>query len=505
MQRGWHLNFDSAPFCNNGLHIGHVRNYVLGDVRARWLRSHGECCHYRSAMDAFGIPNEAGARKTGVPTDVFVRQNADTISAQMRALRLSYSNQHFLTCDPDYYRWTQWLFLELWHHNLIYSQTRSTAYCERCDIALSAGQAMNQRCWRCDEKVSNKTINAWYVRSSAFDAELRESIDNLSGWSERGRNLLKRASTTGRGRSPSTDLTNDWIVSRAAKWGTPIPAVACTNCGTMPVAAEQLPVRLPEHGGADRKRCSGCNRPMLRVAETLDCFFDDAWCFFGAARDWKPGAQNPFEAWASDPPTTVHFHAGFDTFVYLPLYRIIGRFLFHCKLTPNPEPIDVYQGHDVVTSGGRKMSKSLGNAPDLDQLLQEYGADAVRLGVLVNSNPHKPLEWSTEQIAQGLRFLSRYSQLVDIADTRCGDDACGVSLQSTPVSRLSASLNRFVKEYRIAAALDKLHAETAIIVSQAGTSSLPDEGRASELVFWWRLFLGREFSGSKRIFDDDER
>lgn len=96
-QNQWELNFDSAPFCNGSLHLGHVRNYVLGDVRARWLRRHGVDVTYLSAFDAFGLPNEEGAREAGIQPDIYVAQQAERISKQLRALGLSYSPFPFAT------------------------------------------------------------------------------------------------------------------------------------------------------------------------------------------------------------------------------------------------------------------------------------------------------------------------------------------------------------------------------------------------------------------------
>lgn len=125
----WILNYDAAPFCNSSLHLGHVRNYVLGDVRARWLRKKGLSCSYRTSFDAFGQPNEVGARNAGLRATDYVASSAEFIGAQMESLRLSYSAPIFSTCDPDYYRWTQWLFLRMWAEGIVYRQQRAVPYC----------------------------------------------------------------------------------------------------------------------------------------------------------------------------------------------------------------------------------------------------------------------------------------------------------------------------------------------------------------------------------------
>jgi leucyl-tRNA synthetase len=220
---------------------------------------------------------------------------------------------------------------------------------------------------------------------------------------------------------------------------------------------------------------------------------DDCWCFYATVPDWNPD-ENPFEAWKRRPAERVHFHTGYDTFVYPLFFRFTGYFLHNLGYTPRPEPIDFFPGHDVVTLEGKKLSKSHENAPDLDSLLEEWGGGVVRLSVLAGSNPDREISWSTGRLELGRRMLDTVDQLVAL------QAACSEAPQTEPVAtnggraaaRIAKDLeriDRFVGEYRIGAAVDALYKCSSAALRSGRTVRDVEMRRVCDgLISWWRAF-----------------
>ena len=186
------FNFDGGPFPNGPLHMGHVRTFTLGDVMARYQRMRGRDVLYCLEFDAFGLPNELAARERGVSPEELTRANIELISGQMRAMGLSYDWRHVhVTCDPKYYRWTQWLFLKLHEAGLIYRAPALLNWCPRCETTLANMQVEDRRCWRCDGRVEQRPLTQWFVRLEQYSDVLFESLSELDGWSDPVRHLLR--------------------------------------------------------------------------------------------------------------------------------------------------------------------------------------------------------------------------------------------------------------------------------------------------------------------------
>jgi leucyl-tRNA synthetase len=297
----------------------------------------------------------------------------------------------------------------------------------------------------------------------------------------------------------------DWAVSRNRVWGTPIPMVECENCGTGPVDMSELPIRAKAHSGGRTARCGSCHTSQPLVPLVLDCFFDDSWCFYGAslnqALNQAPGnspektfENNPFTEWQRRPASRVHFHAGFDTFVYFHIFRFMGHVLFDLGYTPRPEPIDFFHGHDVVKIDGKKMSKRHGNAPDLDQLIRECGCDVIRLSVLTNSNPGKPMSWSEDRLQHGRAVVETLVDLIASEKTSWNGPIDGqqTGANQKHLTDINAELTRvdeLIGLYRIGAALDLLYKATRKMLRYRQTA---DESAwretYDEMISWWKIF-----------------
>ena len=413
-------NYDSGPFPNGPLHVGHVRTYVLGDLTARYQRLRGRAVLYATEMDAFGLPNEMAAVKAGLSPKELTDRWIRTMMEQLRGLGISYDWSRVVnTSEPGYYRWTQALFLDLLEAGLLERREAEVAWCSRCETTLARMQAERGRCWRCSRKVESKTLLQWFVKLSDMSRHLCLGLEDLDGWSSAIRKVLLaflRRDVTGTG---DERQVGDWMVSRQRSWGTPIPVVHCSACGVVPVPRDELPVVLPEDldwslGSGALPGCQGfvvspcpaCGEDARRETDTLDCFFDDIWCFMGPPAVHGNDLENPFRPEVLNTWLPVDcFHAGLDVFSYLHLHRFLGRFLHQNDLLADPEPIRGHTGYAMVVAEGRKMSTHLGNAVSCGKLLRKYGADTLRLAVLWAGSPQRTVEWRQAHLARAESFL----------------------------------------------------------------------------------------------------
>ncbi len=175
----------SSPFTSGGLHIGHVRSYSIADAYARFRRDQGDSVLFGLGFDAFGLPSELGAIKSGKRPSEWVRHCGELMLAQMRRLGLSIDyDRIFYTSDPQIYRWSQWLFLELFKARLIYRATATLDWCDDCETTLAALQATEGRCWRCEAETRLRTSPQWFLRISAYTEENDSRLAGLSAWDE---------------------------------------------------------------------------------------------------------------------------------------------------------------------------------------------------------------------------------------------------------------------------------------------------------------------------------
>ena len=161
----------------DGLHLGHVREYTLGDVLARYKRMTGHNVLYPMGWDAFGLPTENYAIKRKVAPQVVTKQNTDTFRNQMQSLGLSFDwDREIDTTNPNYYKWTQWLFLQFYKAGLAYQDETSINWCPHCKTGLANEEVVNGRHERCDTLVEKKRLKQWLLRITEYADRL---IDGL--------------------------------------------------------------------------------------------------------------------------------------------------------------------------------------------------------------------------------------------------------------------------------------------------------------------------------------
>ena len=174
------------PYPSGNLHMGHVRNYSIGDVLARYKRMAGYNVIHPMGFDAFGMPAENAAISHGVRPADWTYSNIENMTRQQKEMGLSYDwDREVETCRPDYYRWTQWLFELFYQRGLAYKKEASVNWCDTCGTVLANEQVIEGRCWRCDSEVHKKQLSQWFLKITAYADELLKDLALLPGWPER--------------------------------------------------------------------------------------------------------------------------------------------------------------------------------------------------------------------------------------------------------------------------------------------------------------------------------
>ena len=174
------------PYPSGKIHMGHVRNYAIGDVIARYKKMRGFNVLHPMGWDAFGLPAENAAIKQGVHPAKWTYENISYMKTQIKKMGMSYDWQREVTtCDAEYYRWNQWFFLKMFERGLAYKRASFVNWCPSCETVLANEQVVNDLCWRCDSRVTQKDLKQWFLKITAYADELLKDCDSLTGWPER--------------------------------------------------------------------------------------------------------------------------------------------------------------------------------------------------------------------------------------------------------------------------------------------------------------------------------
>ncbi|MFN8615166.1 MAG: leucine--tRNA ligase [Vampirovibrionales bacterium] len=592
------------PYPSGRLHMGHVRNYTISDVIARVKRMQGHNVLHPMGWDAFGLPAENAAIERGIPAKDWTESNMETMRGQLQRLGLLVDwEREIATCRPEYYRWSQWLFLHLYNKGLAYKKEAPVNWCNDCNTVLANEQVIDGTCWRHGSPVIQKNLNQWFFKITEYADRLLDGLPNLKGWPDKvtlmqqnwinksvgaeidfkvvGHDATIRVFTTrpdtifgatymvlapehplvaklvtdaqreavdtyitktqekserertfenkeksgvalgvncinpytgkeipvwiadyvlanygtgavmavpahderdwafaktydlpiervivAKNEDASTPLTEamtdagvlvnsgeftgqtsenakaaiialaetqgfgsakvqfrlrDWLVSRQRYWGCPIPMIYCGDCGTVPVPAEQLPVRLPDaiefkkEGGSPLSQspefvnttCPSCGKPAKRETDTLDTFLCSSW-YYLRYLDPKNDEQAFDPAIAKRWMPVDQYVGGVEHAILHLLYsRFFMMVLHDADLVPTGEPFANLLTQGMVLKDGSKMSKSKGNVVDPDEIFKTYGADTARFFILSDSPPQVDFDWKDTAVDGCYKFLQK--------------------------------------------------------------------------------------------------
>jgi len=180
------------PYPSGKIHIGHVRNYTIGDVVARYKRMKGFNVLHPMGWDAFGLPAENAAIEHKIHPSKWTHENIEHMKKQLKRMGFSYDwDREVSTCEPKYYRWEQLFFIWMYEKGLAYKKRSTVNFCTKCDTVLANEQVEGGQCWRCGTEVQEKVLDQWFFKITAYIEELLDYCDKLPGWPERVMTMQK--------------------------------------------------------------------------------------------------------------------------------------------------------------------------------------------------------------------------------------------------------------------------------------------------------------------------
>ena len=205
---------EMLPYPSGQLHMGHVRNYAIGDALARFMWMRGYNVLHPMGWDAFGLPAENAALKNDTPPREWTLKNIASMKQQMRRMGLSYDwSTEVTTCLPDYYRWNQWFFVKMFEKGLAYRKKSKVNWCPDCQTVLANEQVINGRCWRHEDTVVElRDLTQWFLRITKYADELLEGLDKLEGWPEKVRTMQRN--WIGRSEGALVDFAVDGAIAK---------------------------------------------------------------------------------------------------------------------------------------------------------------------------------------------------------------------------------------------------------------------------------------------------
>src|SRR5271155_4581100 len=216
---------EMLPYPSGTLHIGHIRNYTIGDALARYKRMRGFNVLHPMGWDAFGLPAENAAIANKRDPYEWTMHNIENMKRQHRRMGFSYDwSREVTTCDPEYYRWNQWFFLKMYERGLAYRKKALVNWCNECCTVLANEQVIGGRCWRHEDTVVElRDLTQWFLRITKYADELLEGLDKLGGWAEKVR--TKQRDWIGRSEGALVDFSVDGSTEKVTVFTTRVDTI----------------------------------------------------------------------------------------------------------------------------------------------------------------------------------------------------------------------------------------------------------------------------------------
>lgn len=428
------------PYPSGNLHMGHWDAFAVPDIFARQMRMRGYNVMYPIGFDSFGLPAENAAIQRNLQPRDWTYDNIKYMSKQLRSMGTVFDwSREVITSDPEYYKWTQWLFLQFYKKGLVYRAKTLVNWCPKDQTVLANEQVIEKIidgrvinvCDRCGSEVEQRHLEQWMFKITDYADRL---IDDLKGldWPEptitAQKNWIGRSEESSEGQK--TYRLHDWVLSRQRYWGCPIPMIHCPQCSYQPVPESELPVVLPKledykpspDGRSPlakatdwlKVKCHNCGGDAERETDTMDTFVDSSWYFIrytDPANDQQIADPERMKRWL---PVDLYVGGSEHNTMHLLYARFFTKAMFDLGIIDFEEPFTKRINHGFILGpDGQKMSKSKGNVIDPDELVAEHGADTVRMYLAFMGPYDQGGPWDPKGINGIVRFLQRVWHMQD--------------------------------------------------------------------------------------------
>ena len=485
------------PYPSGRIHMGHVRNYTIGDVLARYKMMQGFNVLHPMGWDGFGLPAENAAIQNGTHPAEWTHSNITNMREQLKRLGLSIDwTREIATCDPAYYGQQQKLFLKLYENDLLYRKESEVNWDTVDNTVLANEQVIDGKGWRSGAPVEKRMLTQWFLRITNYADELMSGLAGLVNWPEKVRTM--QANWIGIDDDGVTRL-RDWGVSRQRYWGCPIPFIHCEACGIVPA---ETPVLLPHdvdfsvpgnpldnHPTWKHVACPKCGGEARRETDTMDTFVDSSWYFarFCSADQGMPICPVGVDHWMP----VDQYVGGIEHAI---LHLLYARFMtmalrdagcwkvgepFKALFTQGMVTHETYRdqhtgewlypeeiaGRDVVVGPPEKMSKSKKNLVSPDQIFDTYGVDAARLFVLSDSPPERDFQWTEAGVKGAASFIQKVWRLIHEEDAEPSPETAKL------VAEMVKGVTECIETFKFNKAVALLHMLVAGLTGKADHAS----------------------------------
>ncbi|HBB56936.1 TPA: leucine--tRNA ligase [Patescibacteria group bacterium] len=431
---------DMFPYpSGEGLHVGHVKGYIATDIYSRFKRMNDFNVLHPMGWDAFGLPAENYAIKNKIHPKIATDKNIKRFKDQLEQIGFDYDwSREINTTDPEYYRWTQWIFLQMYKNGLAYESYEPINWCPSCKTGLANEDLDGDKCERCETKIEQKPMRQWVLKITDYADRLLNDLDELD-WpeyiKESQRNWIGKneAIKKAKGKKAITYKLKDWVFSRQRYWGEPIPLIHCDACGVVPVPEEDLPVELPQVKSYEptgtgesplaaidkwvNTKCPKCGGKGKRETNTMPQWAGSSWYYLAYALGIKK-LKLKNKKYLNDETikTALDFWMPVDVYVggaehatrHLIYARFWHKFLNDIGIVSGGEPFaKLFNVGLIMAEDGRKMSKRWGNVINPDDIIKEWGADTLRMYEMFMGPFEQTIPWNTKNIIGVKRFLDK--------------------------------------------------------------------------------------------------
>ena len=411
------------PYPSGNIHMGHIRNYTISDVIARYWRNKGYNVCHPIGWDSFGSPAENAAIDKCVHPQEWTRSNISNMKSQMTKMGISFDwSKEISTCEVDYWKWEQKFFIDMWNAGFIERKSGIVNWDPVDKSVISNEQVINGRGWRSGAIIEQKEMVQYYFKTTMFADDMYDSISEIeSEWPEKivkqQRQFIKYGT-----KKDNVDIPySDWCISRQRYWGTPIPMIHCPSCGTIPNT--NIPIEAPmdvefngkgnpidNHPEWKKCICPSCGSDAEKETDTMDTFVQSSWYFIRYISDFN-GTKFDEESMKYWFPIDYYIggpeHA-ISHMIYSRFFWRVFKKMGYINIDMPSDPFKKVICQGMVKSGGKKMSKSAGNGVSPDDIIEKWGADVSRMYIMFAGPIDQDIDWSDQNIVGVSRFINKF-------------------------------------------------------------------------------------------------